>query len=245
MRKYLWCLLLVFLSLPLFLNSGNSFSSVHAESGTFILSILGEGKASIVGVKDDHKSDPHFRVYSEIDGYKVTTIESDAFVGCTNLSSVMLSKSLVSIQDDTLLSDDLFIYYTGSLEEFDALNFDTEATVYPYSFDEGFINLWTDNVTSTSVCDITESTYLLLNSYYSALGVSDRLVVDAYEFDLVGHYTIKQGMEELQNLYNVKPVSQNKDLSQNTTIIVVVVIAIIGMTSICVFYSFKESDLIS
>lgn len=224
----------------------NDVSPVKAESDVFITEDLGEDNIAIIGVNEAYKDELEFRIYATIDGKSVTTIGENAFVGCNYVQSVMISRSIIHINTNFLTSSSIVILYTGSLIEFNEIGYQTEARVYPYAYDEGFINLWNDTVDPHAVCDTSENEYRLLNMFYNDLGVMDRLSVDAYVFDESGPYTIKDGMNELKNLYEkVQPSSRSKDASQSATIVVVVVIAIIGMTSICVFYSFKDNELIS
>ncbi len=110
---------------------------------------------------------------------------------------------------------------------------------------EGFITLWNDIVVTGSVCDVSKENYLILNSYYTKLKVADRVAVDEYVFDVEGEYTIKDGMNQLAALYSIAPEYRTSSLDQNTTLILVVVIALIGMTAICVFYSFKDNEIIA
>lgn len=248
MKKWFLITFCSLISSFVFFLTGHNFTSAKAIDDVFLTSENIDGTLNVVEVSDSYKSASSLRLYSYIDEKAVTTINNSAFDDCSSLNNIMIPKSITNVPDTLLSNPNMTIYFTGSLEEFKALAAsEYSASVFEYSFDEGFINLWDDIVITDSVCDVIKEKYETLYSYYINLSVNDRLVVDQYKFDSSKIYTIAQGMAELNSLYGEEKPSAptSKDLNQNTTIIFVVAIAIIGMTSICVFYSFKNNELIS
>jgi len=221
-------------------------SPVKAEDEVYTYSQVGTDEYKITGVNSSHKNDGQYRIYGEINSRIIVEIGDSIFSECSVVYGVMISKDILTVSSNMLAGTQADVYYTGSEEEFNLLNYTTyPANVYYYAFDEGFINLWHDIVPGTSVCDVSESEYRTLYSHYATLGVNDRTVVDAYEFDPVGKFTIKDGMKQLSQMYNKGGDSGTTSFTQNTTLIIVIVISLIGMTAICVFYSFKQNEIIN
>lgn len=237
-------LALPILSASFMVSAPKTQKQVSSNDTYFTYELLEDGTYKVTGVSDSHLQDKELRIYATTDNFEITEIGANAFDGATNLESLMITRNVVKIAEGAL-SNSYIINYTGSSEEWDEIGYVGVSGLVNYGLDEGFINLWNDTIKITSVCDIDETTYRLLNSKYLILGVDDRVEVDKYEFDQVHHYTIKDGMKTLSQKYDKKAAPEKgPTFDQNTTLIMVVVISLIGMTAMCVFYSFKDNNII-
>lgn len=205
------------------------------------------GKYKITSLKDEYKNKEELRLYSYVDeNIIVDEVNPDIFNDCITLKSVMLSKDILTVP--TSLFDELnldVINFTGSSSEWSILNIQTTVEVNEYACDEGFINYWNLYVrpTNTSnICDVSLETYNYVSSLYSSLSNRDFDIVKNYE-DLAGE-TIEESMEYLKNLFNPDPVAPQEELPQNLTLALVVIITVIGMSSIAIFYQLKEKSII-
>lgn len=252
---------LFILSLPLFLLScgrNSNFYNNHnlknndnaAVIDAFIYNRLADNTYEITGIDSSYLNLKEYRVYKTIGNKTITKIAKNAFASASMIETVMFTNNLVYIDPDAFSGTIPSIFYTGSKSEWDILDYSKKANpVSYYSYDEGFINLWNDNLPpSKSVCEISENTYRqILYPQYVALSIDDRTSADAYVFQEEGSvkFTIKDGMRQLSSLYNKPTPTPSRNLDQDSTLMLVIAISIIGMTAICVFYSLKDNEIIS
>ena len=209
-----------------------------------------DGTLTVIGVNPGSINKTNLRIYGYHDELNkdITKIGIDAFKDLTNLSSLMISENINQIENNALnISSLQTIYYTGSLSEWNELNYETDLSIMTYSFDEGFINYWNEFIRpskSASVCDISRERYTELKYKYNQLGSLDKDIVNSYE-DLAGE-TIKSSLEYLENYFNPKQdkPKENK-ISKDVALTIVIGIAIFGMTSIAVFYLLMKKNIIS
>ena len=169
----------------------------------------------------------------------VTSIDENAFDGC-NFSTIMISSSVQNI--NASFDDGVIINYTGSLPApFDV----TGHVVNEYACDEGFIHFWGEHIRQSqeqSICDVTRENYERMLLLYSALSKDDKEVVDSIED---GDGTIKDSVNFLKTYFKGKSSSNiTKEIAQSTMLVVILVIASIGMTSIGIFYYLKDKNII-
>ena len=96
------------------------------------------------------------------------------------------------------------------------------------------------------ICDITYTRYKEMYSRYVELSTSDKNVVDSTP-DYEQGYTIKDSIKELIRIHSNKGDNRSSDkrvLNQSSTIIIIVVIAVFGMSTICVFFVLKNNKII-
>ena len=97
-----------------------------------------------------------------------------------------------------------------------------------------------------AICDISYSSYKEMYSKYVVLSNEDRKTVNATP-DYEEGYTIGDSIKELirihSNHVNTKDV-ERRTLNQSSTIIIIVVIAVFGMSTICVFFVLKNNKII-
>lgn len=190
-----------------------------------------------------------FRIYHYKD-YVIDEINDNAFVN-QNFDTLVLSNSVKKVSNNAFLNASSIneLKYTGNSDEFSALEISFE---FPngyslYSVDEGFINYWDENIrtsASTNICnDIDYHTFQEVYGLYLNLSEEDRIVVDSYE-DAAGA-KIKDSMIELKNHFNQIPKSnQTEEWNQTAAITLITVIALIGMTSITIFFLLKTKNII-
>ena len=115
-----------------------------------------------------------------------------------------------------------------------------------------FLSYWKDdfrkddNGNIISICDISYQEYTVMYSKYAALNNSDRLIVDKTP-DYETNYTILDSIKELVRIYGNKRndnQAERATLNQSSTIAIIVVIAVFGMSVICVFFVMKNTNLI-
>lgn len=96
-----------------------------------------------------------------------------------------------------------------------------------------------------SICDITYNSYKEMFDKYKELSENDRKVVDGTA-DYEEGYTIKDSITELVARFENTSDKGNKKLTltNSNTIITVVVVAVFGMSVICVFFALKSGNLI-
>ena len=98
-----------------------------------------------------------------------------------------------------------------------------------------------------SVCDITYESYRTMYQKFFLLSEEDRNVISSTldPMDESGTYTIGQVIEELAKRFKVQPQdNKRRTLDQKTTIIIVVVVAVFGMTTISILFILKNNKLI-
>lgn len=219
--------------------------SQNYYDGSFILEEKPSGTYKIVGLDETNKYD--YRVYSNRkDGKIVDEIASNAFDLASNVTEIMISKDILSIGDNSYLFDKVeYIHFTGSLTEWESYQIDTDAVIFDYACDEGFINYWNTfirPVKDTSICDIGETLYQELLSKYNALTTYDYEIVNAYE-DIAGE-TIEESMDYLDEFYNPKEKPKSEELPKDLTLILIICISVFGMSMIAIFYLLKKKDII-
>lgn len=227
-----------------------TFSSSNVEeindNNAFILNNISGNNYEIIGVKDEYLSYSELRIYNDTN-ITITSINSNAFSSCTNLNSLMISYSLNYIS--FLPTSVKEIHYTGSKEMFDEINYiyNEDVSFFEYSYDEGFIYYWSTNIRSNlndDICSISKATYDEMLSLYNLLNIHDKQVVDEY-IDAAG-IKIKESINFLKNYFSSTQQSNKTNyISQEKTMSIIVLITIIGMTTISIFYLLKKLDIIS
>ena len=187
------------------------------------------------------------RIYC-YDDMVIDEIADNAFAG-TSFTSVAISNCVTNINTNAFAGQNTIkkCYFTGSEEEFDALypNYLFES-IYYYAIDEGFINYWNKEVRpseDSNICDITRDEYEYIRDLYTSLIPSDKEVVDAYE-DAAGA-TIKDSIKELNRHFGEPSGSkETEEWNQTGAITLIIIIAVIGMTSITIFFLLKTKQII-
>ena len=114
-----------------------------------------------------------------------------------------------------------------------------------------FVSYWKEdfrkdeNGNIISICDITLLSYQEMYGKYTLLDNEERSEVDATP-DYEEGYTIKDSIKELVNRFENTSNESNKKptLSHSSTIIIVVSVAVFGMSVICVFFALKSGKII-
>ena len=126
-----------------------------------------------------------------------------------------------------------------------------KVTIKSVESDE-FILYWKDdfrkdeNDNIIAICDISYSDYQTMYSKYVLLTSEDRQIVDATP-DYESGYTIKDSIKELVGIYGHRKSSSEDEkhtLNQSSAITIIVVVAVFGMSVICLFYVMKNNNLI-
>ena len=126
---------------------------------------------------------------------------------------------------------------------------DVNVDVYPYECDEGFINLWDDEIRPNSdsdICSMSKERFKTLKEKYDGLTATDRAIVNEY-IDKAGQ-SIEDTMEYLSKYYSDDEEKTNqvkRNLPQDMTIGIIVSVAIFGMTTISIFYILKQQKIIN
>lgn len=98
-----------------------------------------------------------------------------------------------------------------------------------------------------SICDIVYESYQVMNERYVSLSDADRQIVNVHP-DYEEGYTILDSIKELANRFSKTQPGKDKEerhtLNQSTTISIIVIVAIFGMSSICIFFVLKNSNII-
>ncbi len=202
---------------------------------------------SLTGISNSYLSKQEIRVYCE-ENKVIDEIKDDAFVSCTNLQRLMLSRSVLYVTDAAFIDSITELNYTGSEEQYISLGLTKEfISLNFYACDEGFINYWYDNVRSNaevSICDMSKADFQALYALYSNLSLSERERVDK-EKDIAGE-KIGESMTVLINQFKTPQSSQPKnEWKQSGALTFIIIVAVIGMTSICVFFLLKTKQIIS
>lgn len=186
------------------------------------------------------------RIY-RYDDMLIDEISDNAFDG-TSFTTLALSNCVTHISDAAFTSTSIqVINYTGSLEEYNALGLTHEFQhVYEYMIDEGFINYWNAYVrpnADSNICSITRETYNKVLSLYLNLSTEDLAVVDSH-IDKA-NVKIKDSIKELNNVFGeITPTKKTEEWNQTGAIILIIFIAVLGMTSITVFFLLKTKNII-
>lgn len=219
-------------------------------SDQFILQEVSTNEYKIVGVAEDFIEETELRIY-DFDDKKIISIDENAFASATNLESIMISNKLTnfSISENAFNGLDKFktINYTGSLEEFEELEFTNDKiTINDYACDEGFMNFWNKFIRPTSdssLCDVSKENYLKVQALFDELSLDDKDRVKDIED---GDGTINDALNYLKDYHKEhKQDSRPKEVSKSTMIVLILVIASIGMSFICIFYLLRERKIIS
>ena len=200
------------------------------------------GNKTLTGLDNKNKN---VRIYAESE---VDEISAIAFSGAT-FTDVMISNNVTHITDAVFNNAPSIttISYTGSKEEFASLNLSFDINhVSEYSYDEGFINYWNKEIRpedTSNICNITDQTFSKVYSLYKALEINDKNFVDNYEDK--GKAKIKDSMKELIDVFGqTSPSQKNDEWNQTGAITFIIIIALIGMTSITVFFLLKTKKII-
>ena len=212
----------------------------------FVLTANERGNYTLTGVEDDLFDYSEIRIYYNADQL-IDEVSDTAFASCTNLSTIMLSYSVTHVTD-AALTNITTIQYTGSQDEFSTLNLTGEYTVHYYAYDEGFIKYWNDEVRpeeKESICDMTQAEFNIIYGLYSNLLLQDKKVVDNY-VDAAGA-KISDSMAALLKMFKVTQPSKNttSEWNQSGAITLIIIISVIGMTSICIFFLLKTKQIIN
>ena len=117
---------------------------------------------------------------------------------------------------------------------------------------DAFLTYWRDDFRKDdegkliAICNITYADYSSMYEKYAALNESDRNTINATA-DYEEGYTIKDSIKELVRIHGGKKQNNEADrrtLNQSSTITIIVVIAVFGMSVICVFFVMKNTNLI-
>ena len=208
----------------------------------------GDGLYRVTSIKEEYKGYSDIRIY-RFDDNPIDEIGENAFAG-TTFNSIVLSRDITIIPDAAFTNAPNIekIYYTGNLDDFAALNLSFDINnVVPYSVDEGFIYYWNTVVrtsASTNICnDVSRATYQSTLSMYNNLTKADLDVVNSY-VDIAGA-KIGDSMKELIKHYQESgSQKKNDEWNQTGAITLIIVIAIIGTTSIAIFFLLKTKNII-
>ena len=204
------------------------------------------GNYTLTGVDSSLYGASEIRIYYDAE-HLIDEVSDTAFNNCSELTTLMLSYSVTHITD-TALSSVNVIQYTGSESAFAALNLTGEYTVRYYAYDEGFIKYWNDEVRpeeKKSICDMTQAEFNKIYVLYSNLLQKDKKVVDNY-VDAAGA-KISESMAALIKMFKSTQPSKNTttEWNQSGAITLIIIISVIGMTSICIFFLLKTKQIIS
>ena len=204
------------------------------------------GNYTLTGIKGFSGSE--FRLYRYEDQL-IDEVSNDAFLN-TNFSSLVLTNAVKYIDELAFENAPSInrLKYTGSELEFQALELTSEFQngISYYSCDEGFINYWNENIRpneNSNICDITQATFSEVYSLYKSLSNEDLEIVDSY-VDLA-NAKISDSMKELISVFTKTPnAPKNTEWNQTGAITLIMIIAVIGMTSITVFFLLKTKNII-
>ena len=127
-----------------------------------------------------------------------------------------------------------------------------EQTVQIHDESNDFITYWKEDFRKNSdgsiiaICDISKDKFIeMYYSHYAPLTAEQKRVVNATS-DYEEGYTIKDSITQLANMYSNHHASSNtrSNLDQPTSIIIVVSIALFGMSTISIFFIFKQKKFI-
>ena len=117
---------------------------------------------------------------------------------------------------------------------------------------DDFITYWKDDFRKDEagniilICDISYDSYAEMYSKYVVLSKEDRKVVNSTP-DYEDGYTIEDSIKELIRIHAnhaSQKDTERRTLNQSSTIIIIVVIAVFGMSTICVFFVLKNNKII-
>lgn len=231
----------------LFISSLGAYSQTN-YSDAFNYEKNSRNTFSVTSISSSHINDTDIRIYKEYNDIVVDEVKDNALSGSA-ARTLMLSSFITYISNNAFngMNNLRVLYYTGSSAQYESLNlsyaFDE---INYYALDEGFINFWNENIrreASTDICVIDKSQYAEIISRYNRLSTDDLLVVDSYT-DLAGA-KIKDSIKQLNSIFaSSSNKVEDNEWNQTGAITLIIIIAIIGMTSICVFFLLKERKVI-
>lgn len=232
--------------LPLLFVS-NFTNQESSKNPAFNLELNARGNYTIISVKDEYLDSKEIKTYYDEDCL-IDEISDDAFANCSNLQTLVLSYSITNITDSALPDTIKTVKYTGSEEEYAELGVtkDFDNICY-YASDEGFLNYWDLKIrpnSDSNICEISYETFKTAYTLYSALSISERDIVNNTVDK--GGSKISASMKVLINYFKEAPQPSNKGTTWNQkgALSFILVVAVIGMTSICVFYLMKTKQII-
>jgi len=106
-----------------------------------------------------------------------------------------------------------------------------------------FIALWKEfRKDYPNICDLPKEIFEPIFAAYETLSESDKKIVDATP-DVDG-YTIGDSMKTLINKYRNIETHSTVVLNKGNTLIIVIVLAVFGMSAICGFFLLKNKNII-
>lgn len=238
--------------LPLFALSLGTFSShlpdgANANENAFVLEEKSDKTYKISAICNDFKENIELRIYKS-EEKPISEICENAFDGCVNLSTLMVSDTVTTITSSTFdnLSHFETFNYTGSEEQFSELNLSLDGVKINYfACDEGFINYWNLYVRpndTANLCDVSRDTYKQMQLLFDELSEDDKANVKDLQD---GDGTILEAIQYLQEKYKEGNKERpTKEASKSMMITLILIIASIGMTFICIFYLLRERKII-
>ena len=224
--------------------SQNSRSDVYKQAMNY--SSNERGNCTLDSLKTSFTG--QYRLY-HYDDVVIDEVGDNAFAGAA-------FKTLVLTNAVTHISDAVFenapniknLKFTGSEEEYQALGLTHEFEyISYYSVDEGFINYWNKNIrpdASTNICNISQTTFGEIYDKYKSLDETDLDYVNSYVDK--GNAKISDSMKELINHFKTPSNAQkNDEWNQTGAITLIIFIAVLGMTSITVFFLLKTKHIIN
>ncbi len=234
--------------LPFLLLSGLfSFSAApsKADYRDALTTVQKENSNYKVTAIDDTGFGDEFRIY-HYDDLVIDEIADSAFSG-TSFTMLGLTNSVKTINAVAFEGTSInYINFTGSEEEYAALNIPSTIKYSCYAIDEGFINFWDTFIrpeANSDICEISKETYYKVSALYKSLSDDDLTSVNV-SIDKSGA-KIKDSMKELNRRFaEATPAQPKEEWNQRGAITLIIVIAVIGMTSITVFFLLKTKKII-
>ena len=114
---------------------------------------------------------------------------------------------------------------------------------------DSFITYWNEEfrVENPKVCDITNEAFTPMYDRYISLNKEDRATVNSTVDALEPDYTIGDIIKTLVSKYypnNKKAKNEKKKLNQTSIIVIAVVVALVGATSISILFILKNQKVI-
>ena len=191
-----------------------------------------------------------FRIY-RYDDYLIDEISDDAFKDADTVTTLVISDCVETIHQalfDPANSKIVHIEYTGSIDDFKKYNLgdDINNKVVEYATDEGFMNYWNEFIRPDkdfNICSVSEDVYRKAYGLYTRLSAEDLAYVK--ELSDNSGAKIKDSMDTLKRYFvEGNNAQKNEEWNQTGAITLIIVISIIGMTSITVFFLLKTKNII-
>ncbi|MCQ2802189.1 MAG: hypothetical protein MJ225_00655 [Bacilli bacterium] len=109
-----------------------------------------------------------------------------------------------------------------------------------------FLDYWENDFRKTPTCDVKYEDFMVMITKYQALSSADKEIVDNTT-DVRDGCKIKEVITTLVNrFYRITPQNTDKKdtLTKSTTIIIIVSVAVFGMSTISVFFILKNKKVI-